>query len=195
MRLPEVSFLMVIELNDLIKVYDNVLSKDVCDSLISFFEENKDKHEKIDNDKCPSFTQINFTENHKVDNNIEELHKKVLSKVLEHKKLYYEYIDSRCFPEKNSFEQFRIKKYLNNKEELFDTHVDVKDYSSARRYLSFLFYLNDVEKGGETIFTGMEIKPKVGRLLVFPPLWMYPHKGCIPISNEKYIMSTYLHYK
>ena len=186
---------MAIELNDLIKVYDNVLSKDVCDSLISFFEENKDKHEKIDNDKCPSFTQINFTENHKVDNNIEELHKKVLSKVLEHKKLYYEYIDSRCFPEKNSFEQFRIKKYLNNKEELFDTHVDVKDYSSARRYLSFLFYLNDVEEGGETIFTGMEIKPKVGRLLVFPPLWMYPHKGCIPTSNEKYIMSTYLHYK
>lgn len=186
---------MVIELNDLIKVYDNVLSKDVCDSLISFFDENKDKHEKIDNNKCPSFTQINFTENHKIDANIEELHKKVLSKVLEHKKLYYEYIDSRCFPEQNSFEQFRIKKYLNNKEELFDTHVDVKDYSSARRYLSFLFYLNDVEEGGETIFTGMEIKPKVGRLLVFPPLWMYPHKGCIPKSNSKYILSTYLHYK
>jgi prolyl 4-hydroxylase len=186
---------MAIELNDLIKVYDNVLSKDVCDSLISFFENNSDKQEKIDDSKCPSFTQINFTENHKIDKKTEELHKNVILKVLEYKKKYYEYIDSRCFPENNSFEQFRIKKYKNNGKDLFDTHVDVKDYSSARRYLSFLFYLNDVDEGGETIFEGMKISPKCGRMIVFPPLWMYPHKGCIPKSNSKYIMSTYLHYK
>lgn len=186
---------MAIELNDLICVYDDVLSEDICNFLISFFEDNKDKHEKLDNQSCPSFTQINFTEIHKINKETENVHNKVLSKVLEYKKLYYKFIDSRCFPEENSFEQFRIKRYQNNGKELFDTHVDVKDYSSSRRYLSFLFYLNDVEEGGETIFTGMEIKPKVGRLLVFPPLWMYPHKGCIPISNEKYIMSTYLHYK
>lgn len=193
--MQEKNLVMAIELNDLICVYDDVLSEDICNFLISFFEDNKDKHEKLDNQSCPSFTQINFTEIHKINKETENVHNKVLSKVLEYKKLYYKFIDSRCFPEENSFEQFRIKRYQNNGKELFDTHVDVKDYSSSRRYLSFLFYLNDVEEGGETIFTGMEIKPKVGRLLVFPPLWMYPHKGCIPISNEKYIMSTYLHYK
>jgi hypothetical protein len=186
---------MVIELNDLIQIYDNILSKDICDSLISFFEENVDKQEKIDNNGCPTFTQINFTENHKKDKKIEELHKKVLSKVLEYKKKYYEYIDLRCFPEQNTFEQFRIKRYENNQNQFFDTHVDVKDYSSARRYLSFLFYLNDVDEGGETIFEGIKISPKCGRMIIFPPMWMFPHKGCIPKSNPKYIMSTYLHYK
>jgi hypothetical protein len=30
---------------------------------------------------------------------------------------------------------------------------------------------------------------------MFPPLWMFPHKGESPISNPKYIISTYLHYK
>jgi prolyl 4-hydroxylase len=186
---------MAVKLNDLIKVYDNVLPINVCQSLIDFYEKNLDKIETINEDKRPSFSQINLTEFHNQDEETTKIHNYVISRVLDHKKIYYEYVDSRAFPKENSFEQFRIKKYRNNGEDLFDSHVDVKSYSSARRYLSFLFYLNDVDEGGETIFTDMKIKPKAGRLLIFPPLWMYPHKGCQPISNEKYIMSTYLHYK
>jgi len=49
--------------------------------------------------------------------------------------------------------------------------------------------------GGETRFVDVMIKPKKGNLLVFPPLWMFPHAGLIPISSPKYIISTYLHYK
>lgn len=195
MKLQEKSLVMGLELNDLICVYDDVLPKDLCKSLISFFEDNKDKHEKINNQGCPSFTQINFTEFYKINEQSENLHKRVISKVLEYKKLYYNFIDERCFPEKNSFEQFRIKKYDTSGEQRFDTHVDVQDYASARRFLSFIFYLNDVEAGGETIFVDKAIPPKCGRVVVFPPLWMYPHKGCAPISNEKYILSAYLHYK
>jgi len=53
-----------------------------------------------------------------------------------------------------------------------------------------------VEEGGETYFTGIGkcIVPKRGRLLIFPPLWMFPHSGEEVISNTKYILSTYLHY-
>ena len=100
-----------------------------------------------------------------------------------------------CFPEQNNFEQFRIKRYNTDGNDAFDTHVDVSDYASARRFLSFMWYLNDVNEGGETIFDDLTIKPKTGTMIIFPPLWMYPHKGVAPISNTKYIMSTYLHYK
>jgi hypothetical protein len=58
-------------------------------------------------------------------------------------------------------------------------------------------YLNDVEEGGETEFEsefGFTVKPKQGRMVVFPPMWMFPHRGKQPISNSKYILSTYLHY-
>lgn len=126
---------------------------------------------------------------------VENIHNFLISKVIEHKKKYYEFVDSRCFPDKNNFEQFRIKKYYNDGNDLFDTHVDVQDYSSARRFLSFLFYLNDVDEGGETIFEGITIKPKAGSMIVFPPLWLFPHRGNPPVSNTKYILSTYLHYK
>lgn len=186
---------MAINLNDLICVYDNVLPNEVCQFLINFYEHNSDKAEKIDLDKTPSFSQINFTEYHNQTEESIKIHNYVISRVLDHKKIYYDYIDPRCFPSEHTFEQFRIKKYKNDGQDLFDTHVDVKDYASARRYLSFLFYLNDVDEGGETIFDDLVVKPKTGRLIVFPPLWMYPHKGCVPISNEKYIMSTYFHYK
>ena len=58
-----------------------------------------------------------------------------------------------------------------------------------------MWYLNDVENGGETEFLNVSIKPKAGTLVVFPPLWMFPHKGNAPISGSKYLLSTYLHYK
>jgi len=87
-----------------------------------------------------------------------------------------------------------MKRYVPGGEEMFDTHVDVMDYPSARRFLSFMWYLNDVDNGGKTVFTDIEIVPRKGQLVVFPPLWMYPHRGEPPISCPKYILSTYLHY-
>jgi hypothetical protein len=56
--------------------------------------------------------------------------------------------------------------------------------------LSDLVYVFD----GETVFDFGHVKAKCGRLVMFPPLWMYPHKGSVPISGAKYIMSSYLHY-
>ncbi len=64
----------------------------------------------------------------------------------------------------------------------------------SARYLVFLWYLNDVDEGGETAFVDIDMKvaPRAGRLLMFPPYWMYQHAGLPPVSNDKYIISTYL---
>jgi len=58
----------------------------------------------------------------------------------------------------------------------------------------FLWYLNDVAEGGQTRFTDLsiDVQARCGRLLVFPPYWMYQHAGMSPKSNDKYILSTYL---
>lgn len=180
---------MALELNDLVKVYDNVLEESLCNELIKLYNNSPDEYERVDLENVMTFTQINLTKKWKDS----KAHRSIVSILLKYKKKYYDYVYSECFPQDNSFEQIRIKKYEIG--ESFNTHVDVSDYSSAQRYLSFLFYLNDVDEGGETIFEGLTISPKKGRLAVFPPLWMYPHKGCPPISGEKYIMSCYLHYK
>jgi hypothetical protein len=185
---------MEINLTDLIQVYDDVLEKNICNILIDFFQVSSEKHERIDNDSKPNFTEYDLTSNHKESSQIEHIHNFLISKVFEYKEKYYEFVDKRCFPEKHNFEHFRIKKYQNNGIDQFDTHVDVTDHESSRRFLSFFWYLNDVDEGGETVFRDLTITPKAGRLVIFPPLWMFPHKGNIPISNEKYLLSTYLHY-
>jgi hypothetical protein len=186
---------MVIELNDFIHERDNFIEAGICDSLVQIFESNSDKHCRVENDQTPNFTEFNLTENSNLSEEVSNIHNYILSKIIEYKKEYFNFVDKRCFPKQHAFEQFRIKKYLNDGNDKFNCHVDVTDHDSSRRFLSFLFYLNDVDNGGETVFNDLIITPRKGKMIVFPPFWMFPHIGKPPISNPKYILSAYLHYK
>ena len=86
-----------------------------------------------------------------------------------------------------------LKKYQPQTNEGFQLHFD-SIYSVANRYLVLLWYLNDVVEGGETRFPqlGLSVQPAAGRLLMFPPYWMYQHEGAAPRSGDKFILSTYL---
>jgi prolyl 4-hydroxylase len=77
--------------------------------------------------------------------------------------------------------------------ERFQLHFDAIHHL-ANRYLVLLWYLNDVAQGGGTTFPrlGVEVAARAGRLLMFPPYWMYQHEGLPPQSGDKYILSTYL---
>ena len=90
-------------------------------------------------------------------------------------------------------EHVRIKRYRAGAEERFQPHFDSID-AVANRYLVFLWYLNDVADGGQTRFVdlGVDVEARAGRLLMFPPYWMFQHAGLPPRSNDKYIVSTYL---
>ena len=62
------------------------------------------------------------------------------------------------------------------------------------RLINFIWYLNDVEEGGETEFFGnYRIKPTQGKIVFFPSEWFYPHQGKTPLSNNKYILTGWLH--
>jgi 2-oxoglutarate-Fe(II)-dependent oxygenase superfamily protein len=86
-----------------------------------------------------------------------------------------------------------LKRYRPGGAERFQLHFDAIHHV-ANRYLVVLWYLNDVVAGGETRFPQLELSvaPRTGRLLVFPPYWMFQHEGTPPLSGEKYILSTYL---
>jgi hypothetical protein len=96
-------------------------------------------------------------------------------------------------PTRPRIEDIRIKRYRVGADEQFEPHFDSMD-DKANRYLVFLWYLNDVADGGETEFCnlGIKVAPRAGRLLMFPPYWMFQHAGLAPRSNDKYIVSTYL---
>lgn len=89
--------------------------------------------------------------------------------------------------------EFRMKRYRLGTDEKFQLHFDSLN-EVADRYMVFLWYLNDVAEGGETEFPdlGIKVAARTGRLLMFPPYWMYQHAGLPPRSGDKYILSTYM---
>ena len=176
------------------RVKHNSLSSEMCDEIMQTFNHNKDLHERYDSNKRPNFTQFNFTKNRSC--NV-ELHDAIAQEALQAIAEYkYDIKETSYWPQKYAFEQFRIKHYRNDGNDQFDTHVDASTHETSKRFFAFFWYLNDVEEGGETEFTNftLKIKPKKGTLFMFPPLWMYPHRGNPPISNDKYLLSSYLHY-
>jgi hypothetical protein len=57
-----------------------------------------------------------------------------------------------------------------------------------------MWYLNDVHEGGETEFFGSYlIKAEIGKMIIFPSDWMFPHCGKTPISNDKYVLTGWLY--
>ena len=168
-----------------------VLPDSLCDSLVELFESDAQHHERVDNQSKPTFTQLNLNQHHaKI---IPTLVQYALDTIEQYKK---DVPSASYLPSSKFFEEFRVKRYKVGGTDRFDQHVDVSDHDTARRCLAMLFYLNSVPVGGQTTFPqqGQTFRPTEGYVTVFPPTWEYPHTGEAPISNTKYIMSTYLHY-
>jgi hypothetical protein len=62
------------------------------------------------------------------------------------------------------------------------------------RVLAFQFYLNDVAEGGETEFFYQERKvaSKAGRMVIFPSGFTHTHRGNVPRSSDKYIITSWV---
>lgn len=62
------------------------------------------------------------------------------------------------------------------------------------RTLLFMFYLNDVAEGGHTEFFYQQraIQPKAGRMVIAPGYFTHTHRGCTPISGDKYILTSWI---
>lgn len=117
----------------------------------------------------------------------------ILENMHRHCGLYNETLNQPiAIPLTDKISELVMKRYKPTGDECFQLHFDSIG-EKANRYLVFLWYLNDVDEGGGTEFPelGITIQAKAGRLVVFPPYWMYQHLGQPPISNDKYILSTY----
>ena len=188
-----------------IKIYDDVIDADSCNMLIGKFESaEEDQYEVIrqaERDKAIAFTQINLVNNDDwttVQNGMLEVFQDYIMHYINDCN-----IQPKQWPTTYGYEAIRIKRYLDNDYDRFDSHVDVMNSETSKRFLAFFVYLNDVDEGGETEFVQLtkpgthiplKIKAQQGRLLMFPPQWMYYHAGLKPVSNNKYLIHSYCHY-
>lgn len=185
-------------LSHYVRVYDDVFPKEFCDQLIERFDASMDSEAMRKSDHkweedYRSFKEIDITKDQKFTEFLTPYYDRI-KQVYSH---YKSIVDNPFFPNTHAFEDARMKKYEANDYDQFGWHIDVGDKASSSRFLVMFAYLNDVEKGGLTRFqseNNFTVQPKCGRIVIFPPMFMYPHIGEKPISGSKYILSTYVHY-
>jgi hypothetical protein len=91
---------------------------------------------------------------------------------------------------------WRLQKYEKG-QGYYRVHIDGDVWTggqSTSRVLGVILYLNTVDIGGETIFPDNEIRVKAnaGDIALFPANWTHPHCGAVPISDDKWIISTFI---
>jgi hypothetical protein len=91
-----------------------------------------------------------------------------------------------------------IQKYLKGSGGYPHWHSEIypKDPNCEQlhRVLAFQFYLNDVAEGGETEFyyQPRKVESKAGRMVIFPAGFTHTHRGNVPRSHDKYIITSWV---
>lgn len=186
-----------IRLTDLIRIYDDALDPDLCRRVIELFEADADG-------RFRRRGQSTWIENIVTRNPRPEwrdVEKAFVDNMVLHLKDFACVPPARMLSRKISgaFEHLKIKKYRAGETtaDYFPKHFDAFDHKTCVRMVAFLWYLNTLEEGGDTVFPvlGSRIAPRTGRLVVFPPMWMYEHAGEPPKSADKYIVTSYLNFQ
>lgn len=75
-----------------------------------------------------------------------------------------------------------------------EVYPQAQHNEALHRVLLFMFYLNDVEEGGQTEFfyQNKAVKPKTGRMVIAPAYFTHTHRGCVPVSKDKYILTSWV---
>jgi hypothetical protein len=180
--------MLISPISNHVRVFENVLTPDHCKALIDRFEASPDQ-ETYEREGGHSFVQVNVTRDWPDQNEV------LLPIFMSWFNAYGVAVNARFWPPKVSYENLRVKRYLPNGRDCFPLHVDVMCHEAARRFMTAFIYLNAPEEG-ETVFPtlGLTIAPQAGRMIAFPPLWLFPHEGRPPRSGPKYILHTYLCY-
>tara|TARA_R110000824_G_scaffold272110_1_gene460630 strand:+ start:258 stop:806 length:549 start_codon:yes stop_codon:yes gene_type:complete len=172
---------------------EKAYSKESCEKLINWFEENKNLSKKgtagkkyLDNLEIPievtseeSFYNLGLC----LEDGIKDF------------KIKYPKFNTNLSPwELNNFCQ--LCRFLPNK---YYNHLHCEqsnDNNSVTRVFAWMIYLNDIDEGGETEFVDHTFKtnPKAGNLYIWPAGPTHLHKG-VPCSIKKYFLTGWINFK
>jgi len=186
------------------------LSSDLCDIIIKKYDESKNKYKGV----TGSGVHIDIKDTVDLvttDSEWIEMNDTLSAELRQNLKEYMVRFECEDYKASNNFStahdhkiindpvkisQFMVQKYDKNKGRyIYHNDFDM-DSDGSYRVLTYLWYLNDVTEGGETVFSGVyKIKPKRGTLVIFPASWTFPHCGKMPVSDDKYIVTGWIYNK
>ncbi len=182
-------------LYSLIHISDIELPIQLCNELIDAFNNNTELHYQGHttggiNHSIKKTTDLIIPKDTEKWNKTEKLLSSYLQKaIVEYIKLYRRFIRE---DEKLYVPHFQIQKYEKNEGHFQGYHHDfyIDERIASFRVITFIIYLNHISIGGETEFMDeIQIIPSPGKIVLFPAAWPYIHKGNIPISDDKYIVT------
>jgi hypothetical protein len=187
-----------------IAVFDNAIEPEICDAIIRFFEKDgrlvKGRTVGGQNSMVKS-TMDGYLEASMFEGDDAEECKMLQGAFfLSLQRCVQDYINHHNalvsqwqHPQDSGFQYQKYEKGTG----FYSWHYDggpYREINVARRVIATVSYLNTVEEGGETVFDEMatSVKPKQGRIVIFPTGFLWGHKANIPQSSDKHMISTFL---
>lgn len=178
---------------------ENSIDKELCQQIINLFEQSSFKRDGIThkglNKLIKDTTDLHFSIEPEVFKDIDYILYNELNNNLYK---YIQNLNTICYHldiHQYTDSGFQIQKYIKNKGNyIYHNDSEINFAEKKYRVLTFMWYLNDVDNGGETEFFGTyRIKPTCGKFLLFPSTWTFPHQAKIPISSDKYIITGWIY--
>jgi len=188
-------------ISNFIGVYDNYITKEECNKTIKLFEEQK-KFNNTMNRLTFENSSILFKNDDQFfaeSSNIDVWYNNIKNVIINYNTAFAHYSQNTGAHEAYGVNTFfftgiKIQKTLPT-EGYHVWHIEHgKEPPNQDRAFVFTIYLNDVEEGGETEFLhfSKRVKPKTGRIVIWPAGFPYVHRGNPPLSGEKYILTSWM---
>ena len=189
-----------VNITNFIGVYDNYITQDECNKAIKIFEDQNKFNKtvnRIDFENAPILKKQD-QQFFAGPENIEIWWEDLKSMIINFDMAFNHYIKNTGADDAYGcpfhFTNLKIQKTLPT-EGYHLWHVEHnKGFQSEPRAFVFSIYLNDVEEGGETEFLhfSKRVKPKTGRIVIWPAAFPYIHRGNPPLSGKKYILTSWM---
>ena len=191
----------IINIDNFIGVYDNYILPEECNKAIKLFEDQN----KFDNTfnrmtfERSSILQKQYQQFFTNSSDIEVWWESLKPMMINFDLAWNHYIENVGAKEAYDggpfyFTGLKIQKTLPT-QGYHIWHVEYgKSFDQQSRAFVFSIYLNDEKEGGETEFLhfSKRVKPKTGRIVIWPAGFPYLHRGNPPLSGEKYILTSWM---
>tara|TARA_B110000305_G_scaffold196242_1_gene221230 strand:+ start:860 stop:1420 length:561 start_codon:yes stop_codon:yes gene_type:complete len=179
--------LLTQQIQDYVKLYDNIIDLNLCDSTVASLSPDKFEPHYYFNAITQERTQNEF--DLEMSWNDIPQRQAVTSALFPAIDRYLTDIKSECFKGWQGYTPIRFNKYHENKK--MTLHCDhIQDLfgegPNGIPILSIVGELNDDYTGGEFIMWDTVIKIPKGSVLIFPSVFLYPHKVDPVITGTRY---------
>jgi len=189
-----------VNIDNFIGVYDNYITKNECNKAIKLYEDQNKFNNTLNRIgfENASILQKQDQQYFAYGNNIDIWWETLKPMMFNFDIAFKHYIQNTgaddAYRVPFHFTTLKIQKTLPT-EGYHVWHIEHgKGFNVEPRAFVFSIYLNDVEDGGETEFLNFSkrVKPKTGRIVIWPAGFPYVHRGNPPLSGKKYILTSWM---